>query len=542
MASYQPPTEDLPIFDDSVFNAGDIPLTYSKALKYFLAYPNAQGLENLQEIVVNGTATFNNSIIANGTANVVGTLTANVSNFNNTVTLNGTVTSNGTMGIYNQPLTIWGNGLVLRDIVLNTNAIIRNISGFTTIGSPAANQITFSPSGTSQRVTMTGTDLLNNYTMPAIGDSSTKVPTTAWVTSSIAAIPAPTTMLVTNSAAGVIYSVGITTSTTGVKSLFTSGTITYNYSAGTVTATTFQGALSGNATSATSANSILTVSSMTNTIYLVGGLLNSTTVQQMYPTQGLTYYNYQGLLTTPQLTTTFANVTGTQLAVTDNSTSVATTAWVQSVVTPVKNVLWQQPAPYAANGGFGRNFVNITGIPDSYFLQVTGVIPPSFKFHISFTTASTDYANIFSYFADLDVYPSRMTNINPPTSGSPQSAGGGVAGGYNANNAINGNTTYGVIDPIYAPYGRWYWSSNPVQGLESGGASTFLFYNCLWQNISPNNTTLTVRFYLPTTTSSPSTLNPSSGFPFAVNAQINYNINYLGSNIILNSGGAVLLS
>ena len=63
MASYLPPTQDLPIFDESVFRAGDEALTYNEALKKFLRYPNAQGKEFLQEIEVNGTSTFNENAI-----------------------------------------------------------------------------------------------------------------------------------------------------------------------------------------------------------------------------------------------------------------------------------------------------------------------------------------------------------------------------------------------------------------------------------------------------------------------------------------------
>jgi hypothetical protein len=72
MATYQPPTENLPIFDPSVFTSGDEVLTYNVALKNFLKYPNAQGTENLQAINVNGIAQFNTNvgIGSAGTANL----------------------------------------------------------------------------------------------------------------------------------------------------------------------------------------------------------------------------------------------------------------------------------------------------------------------------------------------------------------------------------------------------------------------------------------------------------------------------------------
>ncbi len=66
MSDYTPPTEDLPIFDVTVFNSGDEPLTYNQAKKKFLRYPTAQGKETLQAIDVNGISTFKNNIIQSG--------------------------------------------------------------------------------------------------------------------------------------------------------------------------------------------------------------------------------------------------------------------------------------------------------------------------------------------------------------------------------------------------------------------------------------------------------------------------------------------
>ena len=59
MANYEPPTENLPIFDPTVFATEDVALTKSEGDKRYLRYPNAQGEENLQAINVNGISTFN---------------------------------------------------------------------------------------------------------------------------------------------------------------------------------------------------------------------------------------------------------------------------------------------------------------------------------------------------------------------------------------------------------------------------------------------------------------------------------------------------
>ena len=70
MAGYLPPTEDLPIFDESVFQNGDEALTYNIAIKKFLRYPFAQGKETLQEIEVDGASVFNENIVVNNNSNI----------------------------------------------------------------------------------------------------------------------------------------------------------------------------------------------------------------------------------------------------------------------------------------------------------------------------------------------------------------------------------------------------------------------------------------------------------------------------------------
>jgi len=59
MADYNPPIENLPIFDPLMFKQGDSYITQNEGDKRYLRYPNAQGTENLQAINVNGVATFN---------------------------------------------------------------------------------------------------------------------------------------------------------------------------------------------------------------------------------------------------------------------------------------------------------------------------------------------------------------------------------------------------------------------------------------------------------------------------------------------------
>jgi len=67
MATYNPPTENLAIFDPSVFNTADIALTQATGDTRYLRFPTAQGTENLSAINVNGVANFNSTVSFNDT-------------------------------------------------------------------------------------------------------------------------------------------------------------------------------------------------------------------------------------------------------------------------------------------------------------------------------------------------------------------------------------------------------------------------------------------------------------------------------------------
>lgn len=54
MSNYQPPTENVPVFNSELFETNNTPLTYETASKSFLKYPNAQGAETLQQTTING--------------------------------------------------------------------------------------------------------------------------------------------------------------------------------------------------------------------------------------------------------------------------------------------------------------------------------------------------------------------------------------------------------------------------------------------------------------------------------------------------------
>jgi len=202
MSSQLPPSENLPIFDSSVFTVGDEALTYNKALKYFLRYPYAQGTETL------------------ATTNVSGVLTANsTSVFNDDVTINNTAA-----GVVN-PLTLY-------DPLSGKSTIITNSGGsMNLITSSQTNSIFFHIGG-SNLLTLTSASLSTYVPLPAPTDNTTKIATTAWVNTFNK--PA-TTMLVTATSANASYYLPvITASTTANYPMFVPSGISLNPSTSTL--------------------------------------------------------------------------------------------------------------------------------------------------------------------------------------------------------------------------------------------------------------------------------------------------------------------
>jgi hypothetical protein len=66
--TYDPPTEDVPIFDASLFVVDNVGLTTAQADLRYLKFPNAQGTENLSAFTASGTATLNGAVNVNGNA------------------------------------------------------------------------------------------------------------------------------------------------------------------------------------------------------------------------------------------------------------------------------------------------------------------------------------------------------------------------------------------------------------------------------------------------------------------------------------------
>ena len=163
MANYNPPLENLPIFDNSVFVSPDTALTIDYANKHYLKFPTAQGTENLLAINVAGLASMLSGIdIADGTNKT------NIDQSGANITIDNNV-NNGTL-IYKA-----NNGSGVETTILSANSTNASL---TTTGTTTL---------TSANLTLTTTNPPTcSATQPASSDSSTKIPTTAWVQSAIA--------------------------------------------------------------------------------------------------------------------------------------------------------------------------------------------------------------------------------------------------------------------------------------------------------------------------------------------------------------------
>jgi hypothetical protein len=170
MALYPPPRENVPIFDSFNFEINNTALTVDTGLEYFLAFPQAQGEQTMDD------------------TNIAGTLTAfGAANFTSTV--EGSLTSSATQPLPNDnttkiPTTAWvqtaiatggvaetleeilqsGNSAGIYDIDMNNNDII-NIKDLDVDGAADFNS-TVSIDGvltTTNAINMTGTSTaLNN--------------------------------------------------------------------------------------------------------------------------------------------------------------------------------------------------------------------------------------------------------------------------------------------------------------------------------------------------------------------------------------------
>lgn len=377
MASYLPPTEDVPIFDNTNFEHNNIPLTYNEATKGFLAFPNAQGNENFQDITVYGTTDFL-SIVTNQstmpspldaseivptTAWVQDAIAAAPSNPNISTTSTTSATplpipilstaTPGSASLYvdsDNGITYTPSTNTLTVTQVNGNASTATLAGRansvgitnnltnadypipflrdqvspTIIYTDSTNAIKYNPSldtltvtnitGTVSNATNAtnavnatnaanvynnGTNGNQNYPIAYLGSASVGNTTISGDTTSHYTFN-PNQNLVSLTGNQTMSSATslLTINSTGTAISCPSATA-ISFPSANVTATTFTG-------TATRANTILTGTTNSTTINLVGGLTNATTYQQLYMANSLplTYFTLNGSLGCPIMNAT----------------------------------------------------------------------------------------------------------------------------------------------------------------------------------------------------------------------------------------------
>ena len=156
MSVNPPPNPNVSTFNNLYWITADISLTQAAADLRYLKWNVAQGDETLQGITVNGNANFYSPTIFNETD--VGSLTSLATQPDYT---------DSTTKI---PTTAWVQGLVAGadDALLASNNVWTGTNAFNNVAPPTSTSI-----------------------QPAFNDSSTKIPTTAWVQTAVSAASIP---------------------------------------------------------------------------------------------------------------------------------------------------------------------------------------------------------------------------------------------------------------------------------------------------------------------------------------------------------------
>jgi len=443
MAVYNPPSENLAIFDPSVFVINETPLTVGDALNSFLSYPYAQGTENLQGINVDGVATFNSLETHNQTETHNGQLIVN-----NNVTINNASVINQTDQITNVSNTLKSTNLY-GDFSILSNGTYGGSIRFGQIG-----QINYGDNFTQQY--QTGIQFA--VTSQSLGGSILFRQRT-----STNILRNPLLLLSTGSTFA-------TTSSDGNNiTLAILETVSGNFIGiqPSVSVGQYMPCLAGD-------NMIVSKTqnnALNNTALVIGcqsafsngikidSVNNISTLGQGGSTNGaysnsFSCSNTASTINGPASFTSTSAPTSAQsppLSVNDATTKIPTTAWVRSVI----NSLPVATTPL----NYLRGSVQTIGTSASLtplnflFTGANWAIAEFFTLKIYFrqewneisTTANPIYYN--SYTGLIDVYPYRC-----PTTGATTNLLSG---------SINGNTTFNITGtPTYAPLGRFYWTEN----------------------------------------------------------------------------------
>ena len=454
MATYPPPTytEPLSIFNPIYFESAETLITIEYANKNYLRFPVAQGTETLQEIIVNGTATFNNNVNvgSSSTANNTPLITTNKAEL---------VVGTGGQGEINVecPIYVGGFGSVeLQSSVLrlDSNANIQQ-TGATTFNN--LNGTIFTTAlGSSATATLTAKDSVDNKSiqlLPNVGAGSYNpasnagnetilaisgardtqtLELTTWSATNSSVKVAPTSV---SMGAGGNTNIPTTSVVCNGTSVVVSPSITYPDNTIQNSAFTGAGALTGSYT-----NTNMTIDANGKITAIANG---SGSVPSALTANSLTINNTQ---LSPAPNAGISNMY--------NSGGYASQFF--------SNVNYTYLNIWIDFQGFGEG--SVASYNDNMMFQVDIV----WDANVSNTTPSNAYGQC-SFLCKL--FPKRVQA---------QPQWGSHFSGVSAftNNSYSGLTNYNSTNVSYAPFGRQYWCQN-IQGSQVcsvfGGASYCLF-------------------------------------------------------------------
>ena len=441
MASYNPPLENLPIFDSSVFNNVEEPLTTSSAGTQFLKYPIAQGTETLSDIIVLGTSNFS------GTETHNGQIIAN-----NNITINNASVINQT----DQTTNVSNNfksSYVYGDFSIISNGTYGGAIRFGQIG-----QLNYGDNFTQQYQSGSQFSVISQ----SLGGSILLTQRNALNNAFRNLLQLTTTgSTMQRSASDGNYAV------LSLKEQDSGGTIMVypNVSVGSYMPIIAGDNLivSRNSNTNTPNTTALVVGCHSNVSngLKIDSVGNTTLIGQGGTTNGVytTSFSCDGTSSTIKGPAVFSSTTAptsaqTILASNDNSNNIPTTAWVQTAIVNVAasplyfrayKFMTNPALPFTTNpiGNLNINFTNGSTLKINDSITIRFSI--RYDYNDTSSTAQSTYYN--SYYGNLIIYPNRViTN----TSSVP----------VYLNGSLNGQTSYTYNNATFAPNGRYIWTEN----------------------------------------------------------------------------------
>ena len=414
MSAYNPPIENVPIFDSALFSdTNSDTLTIPIADKRYLRFPIGQGQETIPSLIVSGTTTLNGSVAVNN---------------------NSAITLNGNSNIQQTASTTANN---LTETLFETS-FGTSLSPTIQVGDTIANQyIAFIPNSSSYNPATTAGNEVILAIGNAIGTETLELTTWSATNSSVKVAPTSVSM-----GAGGTTSTPTTSVVCNGTSVVVAPSITFPDTRVQNSAFTGAGALTGSYT-----NTNMTIDANGKITALANG---STTIPS-------------------NLTPNSVNITSS-VGTAPNPSAGISNAWNSNSAISFSGYGGRTIASY--NG----DFIAGTGIQIDSWTGTALSSSPSSLFELNFTFFKSDGTEWGQTYCYLQLYPNKLFTFT-----------GTDISNWNINNKINGDDSYVVSSPTYAPNGRWYWT---YQQNFSGVSGTQAFLN-VHQNY------LTIVFQLP---------------------------------------------